>query len=73
MFMQWLMEQDDRDDEIGSLYKLIYSDRNNGCLNSVASIKHVAQHFINNHPNQFIVFRSYLVEAIKAYEDPLAK
>ena len=73
MFMQWLMEQDDRDDEVGSLYKLIYSDRNNGCLNSVASIKHVAQHFINNHPKQFIIFRSYLVEAIKAYEDPLAK
>jgi hypothetical protein len=73
MFMQWLMEQEDRDDSVGSLYKLIYNDRNNGCLNSVASMKYVIQHFINVHPNQFIILRSYLVDAIKAYEDPLAK
>jgi hypothetical protein len=67
------MEQDDRDDEIGSLYKLIYNDRNNGCLNHICSTEQVIQHFINIHPKQFILFRSYMVEAIKAYEDPLAK
>ena len=71
--MQWLMEQDDRDDEIGALYTLIYNDRNNGCLNHVCSAKQVIHHFINVHPKQFLLFRSYLIEAIKAYEDPLAK
>lgn len=73
MFMQWLMEQEDREDEIGELYKLIYRDHNNGCLSGLKNVKHVVQHFINVHPNQFLDFRQNLVVAIKAYEDPLAK
>jgi len=73
MFMPWLLEQEDRDDEIGLLYKMIYTDHNNGCLNSLSSMKHIIHHFINVHPKQFLTLRSYLVVAIKAYEDPLAK
>jgi hypothetical protein len=73
MFMPWLLEQEDRDDEIGYLYKMIYADHNNGCLNSLSSMKYIINHFINVHPKQFLLLRSHLIMAIKAYEDPLAK
>lgn len=73
MFMPWLLEQEDREDEIGSLSRLIYQDHNNGCLNGLNSMKSVIKHFIDVHPNQFLTFRENLVIAIKAYEDPLAK
>ena len=73
MFMQWLMEQEDREDQVGSLYRLIYKDHNNGCLSGIGSVKHVIKHFIDIHPKQFIEFRENLAVAIKAYEDPLAK
>jgi len=73
MFMYWLLQQEDRDDEIGLLYKMIYTDHNNGCLNTLSNMKLIIQHFISVHPKQFLLLRSYLVVAIKAYEDPLAK
>ena len=73
MFMPWLMEQEDREDDIGALYHMIYKDYNNGCLGSIRTIKGVLEHFLNRHPNQFIIVREYFITALKAYEDPLAK
>lgn len=71
MFMVWLMDQEDREDAVGALKDLIYADYNNGCLPVVNSSKAVADHFLDQHPNQFIMFRELLAEAIRAYEDPL--
>jgi hypothetical protein len=71
MFMVWLMDQEDREDAVGDLYRLIYTDYNNGCLPRINSSKAVAIHFLDHHPNQFILFRDLLTEAIRAYEDPL--
>lgn len=68
MFMVWLMEQEDREDSVGDLQRLIYRDYNNGCLPSPKSIKAVVEHFINNHPDRFLEIRTNLVEAIKAYD-----
>ena len=70
--MVWLMEQDDREDAVGDLRKLLFADYNNGCLPQVSSAKSVAVHFLDHHPKQFLFFRDLLEKAIKAYEDPLA-
>jgi hypothetical protein len=72
MFMVWLMEQEDRQDAVGDLRTLLFADYNNGCMPQVSSAKSVVVHFLDKHPNQFILFRDLLAEAIKAYEDPLA-
>ena len=70
MFMVWLMDQEDREDSVGDLQHLLYVDYNNGCLPQVNSVKAVANHFLDYHPNQFIIFRELLAKAIQAYEDP---
>ena len=68
--MVWLMDQEDREDSVGALQHLLYTDYNNGCLPQVNSVKSVATHFLDHHPTQFILFRELLAEAIRAYEDP---
>ena len=73
MFMVWLMEQEDRDDEVGDLQRLIHRDFNNGCLPPPKTTKAVIEHFINKHPDRFIEVRQWFVEAIKAYDAPLDK
>jgi|APGre2960657404_1045060.scaffolds.fasta_scaffold472488_2 hypothetical protein len=73
MFMVWLMEQEDRDDEVGDLQRLIHRDFNNGCLPPPKSVKSVVEHFINHHPERFIEIRQNLIAAIKAYDAPLDK
>ena len=71
MFMTWLMEQEDRDDEIGMLYKTIRSDYNNGCLPSVTNLKEIGIHFINRHPEKFFDMREWIAVSIRAYDEPL--
>lgn len=66
------MEQDDRADAVGDLRKLLFADYNNGCLPQVNSTKAIVVHFLDKHPDHFILFRDLLAEAIKAYEDPLS-
>jgi hypothetical protein len=71
MFITWLMEQEDRDDEVGMLYKVIYTDHNNGCLPTVTNLKDIGIHFINRHPEKFFDMREWIAVAIKAYDEPL--
>jgi hypothetical protein len=71
MFMQWLMEQYDRDDQISALRHTIYVDYNNGCLGSVSDLLIVGTHFKTHHPDVFYKMQNQLAIAIKTYDDPL--
>ena len=68
MFMAWLLEQDDRDDEVSRLYKAIFKDYNNGCLPSMTRTKDVLLHFLNRHPHKYIEIRNLFVVALKVYD-----
>ena len=69
MFMYWLMEQEDRDDEIGVLYRTIFKDYNNGCLSAVTDLKKIAEHFISHHPATFFDMKDQIALALKAYAE----
>ena len=71
MFMKWLMDQDDRDDQISALRHTIYVDYNNGCLGSINSLTVMVEHFKTNHPDAFFTMVNQLSAAIKTYDDPL--
>jgi hypothetical protein len=73
MFMQWLMEQYDRDDAISALQHTIYVDYNNGCLGSITDLLVVGTHFKTHHPDAFYKMQNQLAIAIKTYDDPLGR
>lgn len=73
MFMQWLMEQYDRDDEISALVHTISVDYNNGCLGSVTDFLYVGKHFKTMHPDTFYEMQDQFALAIKTYDDPLGR
>jgi hypothetical protein len=73
MFMQWLMEQYDRDDEISALQNTIYVDYNNGCLGSVSDFRTVGMHFKTHHSDIFYEMQGQFATAIKTYDDPLGR
>lgn len=73
MFMQWLMEQDDRDDEISALVHTIYVDYNNGCLGTISDFRLVATHFKIHHSDLFYDMQDQFAIAIKTYDDPLGR
>lgn len=68
MFMAWLMEQEDRDDEVTVLYKTLFRDYNNGCLPAMIKLKDILEHFMNKHPHKYVEVREQFVTAIKVYD-----
>lgn len=73
MFMAWLLEQEDRDDEVSDLYKALFKDYNNGCLSTLSNLKEVLLHFKDKHPSRFEPIREQFVLAIRAYDKDIAK
>ena len=71
MFMVWLMDQEDRDDEIGALRKLLYKDYNNGCLPSITDPKVIGLHFFTKHESVYWDVLSMFSKALKTYDQPL--
>jgi hypothetical protein len=73
MFMQWLIENEDLEDEVEVLQKTLLKDYNNGCLPGVSSVKDVLVHFLNKHPNVYLGIRDSFALAIRAYDKELKK
>ena len=71
MFLIWLMDQEDRDDEIGALRALLYKDYNNGCLSSLTDLKEMGVHFLVKHPDRYMDVISMFSSALKTYDQPL--
>lgn len=68
MFMQWLLEDEDLEDEVAILQKLLIKDYNNGCLTSVNNVKDVLLHFLNKHPKIYAEIRDTFASALRAYD-----
>jgi hypothetical protein len=67
MFMAWLMEQDDREDEVGALVRVIFRDYNNGCLSKLTSVGDIFDHFEAKHPKAFPEVKEYLAMGMDLY------
>jgi len=68
MFMVWLMEQEDRDDNVAVLQKALFKDYNNGCLPTLSNLKGVLTHYLDKHPVSFVTVREQFIEALRAYD-----
>ena len=66
MFVAWLLEQQDRPDEIGRLAEVVYADRNNGCFMGRRAI-HVQEHFFTKHTKLYMHVMPILAKAVKEY------
>ena len=71
MFIIWLMDQEDREDEIGALRELLYKDYNNGCLSTLTDLKEMGIHFLEKHPDRYFDIISMFSSALKTYDQPL--
>lgn len=67
MFMVWLLDQYDRDDEIGALVRVINKDYNNGCLTNLSSVGAIFDHFGEYHPKAFEEVKEYLATSMDLY------
>lgn len=67
MFMMWLMDQSDRDDDAGVVSRFIFKDYNNGCLGSLTSTLTVLEHFKERHPKLFFETRELMIKAMDIY------
>lgn len=68
MFLVWLMDQEDRDDQIGDLRSLLAKDYNNGCLPSLTDLKVIGTHFLSKHPDTYMKVINMFSAAIKTYD-----
>ena len=67
MFMIWIADQEDRDDDAGVLSRFIFKDYNNGCLPGRTSTLQVLEHFKYKHPDVFIETRDLMIKAMDLY------
>ena len=71
--MAWLMEQDEGDDQVAQLARLLFKDYNNGCLPMLNNVRKVLLHYIDKHPARVPEIRDLFVVAIRAYDKEIGK
>lgn len=68
VFTPWILEQQDREDEVGDCARLIFEDINNGCAPSTFRDVIVwKRHFVAEHPKTVDQSLILLREAYVAY------
>ena len=72
MFLEWLLEQVYRTDEVGKLASLVYDDTNNGCMNYARSASDIQKHFTVSHPKAYSRLSSMLETAFAEYATSLS-
>jgi hypothetical protein len=67
MFTSWLLEQDDREDSVGRLSRLVQADYSAGCASLYKDAVAWKVHFEQKHPKKFGVLLELLSDAYVEY------
>lgn len=67
MFTLWALDQQDRDDSVGKIAKLMYRDHNDGCAIMFKDATGWLHHFQDKHVRQLPILTEMLGDAYVEY------